>query len=63
MTDLTEDVNLLNQWLADCLVPGPCCRNWDMHMWERVKGPHSGHTSLVPVLRTVSRNSEDMEAA
>jgi hypothetical protein len=45
---------------VNCLDPGPCCSNCDMHVWEEGEGPPVG--PFIPV-SVISRNSEGMEVS
>ncbi len=50
--------SVVDQWSVNCLDPGPCCSNCDMHVYEEGEGPPVGPFTPVSV---ISRNSEGME--
>jgi hypothetical protein len=50
-----------DQGCVNCWNPGPCCSNWDTHVWEESEGPSAGAAPLDSCF-SVSRDSEGMEA-
>ncbi len=47
-----RDITLWQVWasdesLAHCLDPGPCCSNWDMHVWEEGESPLLGPATFL----------------